>query len=325
VAFDNASGPTLDYNDNTFGPIAGTFGVLSGIAFAMEDTTDTGPFNIYIDNIKNGTNVLFDAETNNVGSTPFFNTPNGGANFGGYNSAVNVLPDPNLCSISTSNADTGTKAILCAFQFSHNSFNTTWMHVSTKNFPEVDLSKPVSMRVLVLPVGTKTNGLNIISPVYLPNLSKVVGSSASFSVASAVLGGTDSASVSYQWMQNGNNLTDTTTPNGSVISGTQTATLQINNVTSDVQGDITCTITSGTFGYQSSVSGSLTATTSVPPSSLTYSFTGPSTLNLSWTAGVLQSADTLLSAGTVWTDVAGANSPYQVPVTTQKYYRLRGL
>jgi hypothetical protein len=315
---------TYDYNNNTVGPIAGTFAVLSGVAFAMEDESDSGPFQIYIDNIQNGSTVLFSGETNTTGSTPFFNTPTGSGSFGGYNSSVNVLADPNLAVVVNTNSDTGTKSILVSFQFAHNVLNTTWLHLSTKTFPEIDLSQPISMRVLVLPVGTTTNALNIISPVTLPNSTNLVGSSVSFTMAGATIRGTDSASVTYQWQQDGNNLSDTTTANGTVITGSGTSTLHFDNATTDVQGVITCVVTASASGASSSISGSETVTTSVPPSGLTYLWTPPSSLSLSWTAGVLQSANTLLNAGTVWTDVPSANSPYQVPVGNQTYYRVRG-
>jgi len=324
VSFNNTDGPTYDYNDNTVGPIAGTFAVLSGVAFAMEDESDSGPFQVYIDNIQNGSTVLFNGETNTTGSTPFFNTPTGSGSFGGYNSSVNVLADPNLAVVVNTNSDTGTKSALISFQFAHNVLNTTWVHLSTKTFPEIDLSKPISMRVLVLPVGTTTNALNIISPVTLPNSTNLVGSSVSFTMAGAVIRGTDSSSVTYQWLQDGNNLSDTTTANGTVITGSSTSTLHFDNATTDVQGVITCVVTATSSGATSSISGSETVTTSLPPSGLTYVWTAPSSLSLSWTAGVLQSATTLLNAGTVWTDVPSANSPYLVPVGSQIYYRLRG-
>lgn len=324
VTFDNGNGPTYDYNDNTVGPIAGSFAVLSGVAFAMEDDTDSGPFQIYIDNIQNGSNVLFNAETNTTGSTPFFNTPTGSGSFGGYSTAVNLLPTPNLAVVVNTNSDTGTKSALISFQFAHNVLNTTWAHLSTKTFPEIDLSQPISMRVLVLPVGTATNALNILSPTKLPNATTLVGSSTSFTMVGATLGGTESSSVTYQWQLEGANMSDTTTPNGTVITGSSTSTLQLNNATTDVQGAITCVVTTTASGATSSISGSLAVVTSVPPSALAYSWTSPSSLSLSWSAGVLQSAGTLLSSGTVWTDVPSAASPYPVTLGTQTFYRLRG-
>jgi len=318
VAFNNQDGVNLDYNDNTSGVIAGNFGVLDGIAFAIE-SDDTGPYNIYIDNIMNGTNVLFDAETNTLGSAPFFNTPNAGGNFGGYNSAVNILPDPNLNVVINTNADTGTKSLLLAWQFGHNAYNTTWMHVSTKNLPQVDLNQAISMRVLVLQVGTVTNTLTIVSPVYLPNQFAVIGTTVNYSMAAARLAGTESGSVSYKWQLNGNDLSDNPTGAGSVITGSQTANLQIANVQTDMIGTITCVVTTSGLS-SSSVSGQLNVGTSVPPSNLSYSGTV-----LNWSAGVLQSTHQLLNANTVWTDVAGATSPYTVvPSATPTFYRVRG-
>ena len=34
-------------------PDPNQFGVLEGLALAMDDTTDTGPFDVYIDNLRN--------------------------------------------------------------------------------------------------------------------------------------------------------------------------------------------------------------------------------------------------------------------------------
>ncbi|MGZ5527344.1 MAG: immunoglobulin domain-containing protein, partial [Limisphaerales bacterium] len=252
VTYNNTDGPTYDYNDNSSGPIAGSYAVLSGVAFAMEDTTDSGPYQIYIDNIQNGSTVLFDAETNNTGTTPFFNTPSGSGSFGGYSTAGNVLPNPNLAVVVNTNSDTGTKSALISFQFAHNVFNTTWLHLSTKSFPEIDLSQPISMRVLVLPVGTTTNALNILSPAKLPNTTGQIGSTVTFTMVGATLGGTESSSVTYKWQLNGTDLTDYTTASGTIITGSGTSTLRFDNATTDVQGTITCVVRTTASGATSS-------------------------------------------------------------------------
>jgi hypothetical protein len=48
-------------------------------------------------------------------------------------------------------------------------------------------------------------------------------------------------------------------------------------------------------------------------------------VTITWTGGgTLQSAATLKSTGTTWTDVAGKTSPATIPVTgTQSYFRIR--
>src|SRR5205807_795889 len=42
--------------------LPGQWGILESINFAIDDLTDTGPYDLYIDNVKNGTTVFQDFE-----------------------------------------------------------------------------------------------------------------------------------------------------------------------------------------------------------------------------------------------------------------------
>src|SRR5690606_11913708 len=74
----------------------------------------TGPFNIYIDNIQNGTNVFQTFETEPSGTQGYaFQAPS----FSGSTSA-NILSSPNLGMITNITADTGENSLNVQFQWS---------------------------------------------------------------------------------------------------------------------------------------------------------------------------------------------------------------
>jgi hypothetical protein len=128
------------------------FAVLEGIAIAEDDTTDTGPVDIYIDNIKNGSTTIMDFESGTPGSAFGFLTPT----FSGTTSA-NLLAAPNVAAVSTNAADTGLQSLRVRFQYNRLNSNA-WVRLSTANAavmpnPEIDLTQPISFRILMIPVG----------------------------------------------------------------------------------------------------------------------------------------------------------------------------
>jgi len=143
--------PTVGSENN----IAGTWAVLEAIAFTSDDETDNGPFDIYIDNLANGANGVFQTFEGFVAGTAagvVFNQPS----YSGTTSG-NILTAPNVADISNAAADTGTKSLRTRWQFTSGATNL-WMRFNTFNTsvmpnPLVNLDEPISFRLLMQPVG----------------------------------------------------------------------------------------------------------------------------------------------------------------------------
>lgn len=133
--------------------IAGKWGTLESINFAIDDLTDTGPFDIYVDNLQNGTTVFQTFEEAVSGRNDYgFRAPG----FSGTTSA-NLLPAPNLAQVSNGAADAGTKSIRIRFQW-NGTTATKWLRLTTSGAapasnPFLDLDESISFRMLLLPVG----------------------------------------------------------------------------------------------------------------------------------------------------------------------------
>lgn len=146
---------TIQWSPSVGNPNAlpGQWGALESINFAIGDTTDTGPFDLYIDNLKNGSTVWQTFE-NSVGSAQgvSFQAPS----FSGTTSA-NILTAPNRSIVSVRAADTGTKALRVRYQWNGTN-STKWLRLTTSGAlpasnPYVDLDQPISFRLLLLPAG----------------------------------------------------------------------------------------------------------------------------------------------------------------------------
>jgi hypothetical protein len=149
--------PSIQWNPTVGNPnnIAGEWGILESIAFVSDDETDNGPFDIYIDNLANGTNGVFqdfEGFVAGTGAGVVFNQPS----YSGTTSA-NLLTAPNVAEISNLAADTGTKSIRVRWQFTSGATNL-WMRFNTFNTsvmpnPLINLNEPLSFRLLIQPVG----------------------------------------------------------------------------------------------------------------------------------------------------------------------------
>ena len=140
--------------------------VLDAIAFTIDDTTDTGPYDFYIDNLKNGSTTWQTFEGAVSGTTDFgFRTPS----FSGTTSA-NLLGAPDLGTVSNLAADTGTKSIRVRFQWS-NTNATRWVRFTTSGVgsPLVKMDAPISFRMLLLPV----NAVTVPPPAPTLSITKV--------------------------------------------------------------------------------------------------------------------------------------------------------
>ncbi len=147
----------------------GQFAILDSIAFSMEPPRDSGPYAIYIDNIVNGSIVIEDFENEPSGTAGYlFNPPDFSGTTGG-----NLLSQPpgsvtpNVSVVTNLNADTGTNSALVSWQFRDTS-QGSWLRLASlgtggsgRRAPQVDLTQPISIRFLVLPVGEAEGDLQV--------------------------------------------------------------------------------------------------------------------------------------------------------------------
>jgi len=136
--------------------IAGEWGVIESIALVSDDPTDSGPFKIYIDDLANGTNGVFQDFEGIVAGTAtgglVFDQPSFSGTTGG-----NILDAPNDASVVNEAAYSGTKSQRAEWQFVSPGTNL-WLRFTTYNTsvmpsPQVNLSEPISFKILVVPVG----------------------------------------------------------------------------------------------------------------------------------------------------------------------------
>jgi hypothetical protein len=281
------------------GATAGTFGTFAGIALCLQDTTDVGPFNIYIDNISNGTNNIEDFETPAEGTANyFFNAPRTSGTTSAY-----MLSAPNTSVISTNNADTGSKSARISWQFSSESTVAWVMLFATNRLPQVDLSMPITARILVLPVGQTNGNLQVAA---LGN--KTVTPNGSVTFTANILKGT--GPFTYQWKSN---TVD--------ISGETGSSLTLNNAQTDFAGAYSVTVGNGACSTESF--GTLTIQTAPNAESITYTKDDATHITLHWTQSgwTLQEATTLGSWSNVNPQPAGNSYTVTVSAGT-KYFRL---
>ncbi|NOS69456.1 MAG: hypothetical protein HOP33_05935 [Verrucomicrobia bacterium] len=153
--------PAVKWNAQTGASPAGTvydlngqWGTIDAIAFAIDDLKDTGPFDLYIDNLQNGSTVFQDFE-NAVGNTAdyAYRSPS----FSGTTSG-NILGLPNSSRASVRAADTGIKSLHVKFQWNGTN-DTKWLRLTTSGAapvqsPQINLDHPTSIRFLLLPKGS---------------------------------------------------------------------------------------------------------------------------------------------------------------------------
>lgn len=131
--------------------LPGQWGTLESINFVIDDLRDTGPYDLYIDSLQNGATVFQTFETAPAGTTDYgFRVP-------GFSSTTsgNLLATPNVGTVANGAADTGSKSFHVQFQWSGTN-STRWLRLTTSGAgnPQVDLNDPISIRFLLLPVGT---------------------------------------------------------------------------------------------------------------------------------------------------------------------------
>lgn len=148
-------GASIQWNPAVGNPnsIAGTWGALESINFAIDNLEDTGPFDLYVDNLQNGSTVFQTFEETAAGTSDYgFRSPS----LSGTTSA-NLLTAPNLSQVTDLTADTGGQSLRVRFQW-NGLTATKWLRLTTSGAapasnPYLNLDEPISFRLLLLPVG----------------------------------------------------------------------------------------------------------------------------------------------------------------------------
>ncbi len=260
------------------------YGTIDGFALAMDDLTDTGPYQIYFDNLRNGSIMIqdFEDETNNA--VVQFPAPGSSGSTSG-----NLLTSPNTSVVTTNYAQSGTNSDFVYFQFNSagtakyvrlTALATTGNH-PTPN-PQVDLTQPILIDMLVLPVNqTNAHSLGTVSPATAFHLTNCLGSSATFGVTVTPPDNTSPA-YTYTWKKN-----------GSTIAGATTATLITNGVSAAAAGTYSVVVSDGTAS--ATLNYLLTV---LPPAIVDSQPTGP---------GFAE------AAGTSWSFFTAASAPPECP------------
>ena len=282
------------------------FCALDAIVFAINDSPDSGPYDIYVDQIKNGDVVIEDFESYAEGTTNRFSAPRNQPQFPNPNTTY--LAGPNSSLISTNNAFDGTKSLRIRWQWNGIS-SARWARIqanatSGKNYPQLDTSKPITIRYLILPVGETTNQLHFAT--YPVNQTKTTNETAVFTAAAAGVG-----PFTYQWSFQ-----------GAPIDGATGSSYTKSNVQLSDTGIYSVLLTSsGGAGCSASTEAKLTVTEFVPPPTITYTWNG-TTFVLNWSGLFNLESKTNLSNAS-WTSVGVSTGPYNVPLTSgATFYRL---
>lgn len=154
ISFTNTIDPLYTWagTDPTPGTWDGPFGALDGFAIACEG--DTGPYDIYFDDLANGTNGVFQNWDSAAAGTAAvgFSQPS----FSGSSSA-NLLTAPNQSVVSDATSFSGANSCRVRFQFNGESADR-WVRLVTSGAtpvanPQLDVNEPISIKVLLLPPG----------------------------------------------------------------------------------------------------------------------------------------------------------------------------
>jgi hypothetical protein len=207
ASFNWATDPGRNWQANTALTDSNPFAALESLAIAIDDT-DSGPYDVYVDEIKNGDTVIenFEGYGNGTANVTFVapnvaTLPIPGSTF---------LDAPNSSAISQNYAYSGTNSCRIQWQFKDTS-NVRWARVlanssTGKKYPQLDTSKPVTMRILVLPVGVSTDHK------FNGTVSEITNTTPAYSTTTNTMGitVTGSGSYTYQWSFGGNPITGAT-------------------------------------------------------------------------------------------------------------------
>src|ERR1039458_4804220 len=269
-------------------PNSGTATNIS-IWFTEADASETGPYTVYLDNLRNGDTLLHGWESDAVGASAFMQAPGYGQGVG--TTSLDDAPNQSLC--VSSNAAVGANCQRLDWQWANPGPNAVrGMGISPLSI--FDLSKPISVDVLVLPAGATKPALQLNQPA-----NKILSNSIPTSVSvtateNSALYGATAINVTYQWQQDGVNID---AGNMGDRTGYDTATLHFTAPVAADAGTYTCIVTDtvgdGTYPGTYSLKASLVATSVDPlpviitqPAAKTIVTVG-NALNLSVTAGIV--------------------------------------
>jgi hypothetical protein len=216
-------------------PNSGTATNIS-IWFTEDVTSETGPYTVYLDNLRNGDTLVKGWEGDPVGDSTFMQYPSGGTGIG--TSALDSAPNATLC--VSSNAAVGTECQRMDWQWVNPGPNAVRAMGFVAARPIFDLSKPISVDVLVLPAGATKPALQLSQPA-----DKILSNSIPTSVSvtateNSALYGATSVTLAYQWQHNGVNID---AGNAGDRTGYDAATLNFTAPTATDAGTYTCVVT----------------------------------------------------------------------------------
>ncbi len=196
ITFDPLTDPVLNFNAGN-NALDGAFGVLEHLAVAPArfGDGDPGSYKLYIDWVKNGDTVITDFESFDAGASVLLRQPS----FSGTTSGNLRLPSPNEAVVDDTVSESGSKSLRVHFQFLDGA-PARWVRLTTFNAanvpnPQVDLTQPISLRILLQPAPESGN-LSLVGPA---NVTASDGDPAVFSVTALNASGP----VHYQWYKNG--------------------------------------------------------------------------------------------------------------------------
>lgn len=202
---------------------ANPYAALESLVFAIDvdewtQTADSGPYDIYVDEIKNGDTVIENFEGYAAGSEVTLRAPNVPTQY--PNPLTTYVGAPNATAISQNYAYEGTNSSRIQWQFKDTQ-NVRWARVvaggaaAGRNYPQLDTSKPVTLKVLVLPVGETT------ARMFNGSVSEITNAAHAYTGQTKTIGVTvtGSGNYTYQWSWSGGDLYNSTTEASYTIDG----------------------------------------------------------------------------------------------------------
>ena len=194
----------------------GTWAGWESLILNMDDLTDTGPFDVYLDNFYSGADPVtppdnqpfaWGFETNQVGDTQLFLRPS----TPGY-PAPGQFEGPDSALVSNLQSSGGTNSVRVRFQFSGFSVNN-WVRLLADGgyftYPQIKMNAPFQFDMLLLPKGA-TQGYAVGNAPPLADQTNCPGTP--FNVSITVTNPVDSTGTplprtyTYQWNKNNVNI-----------------------------------------------------------------------------------------------------------------------
>jgi hypothetical protein len=209
---------------------------IDGVAFMMDDTTDVGPFQIYIDNLANGTTLIHDWENA---------TPNALGLFSAVNVALQTSPyllsSPQSALVATTanaaapnQANGGANSQFVSWEWNSRG-SSIWLRTVASapasgwnSYPQVDMTKPIFFDILVVPVGGTPHSIGQIG--YMLDQTNCPGDNITLTVAT-----NGTSSYTFVWQKN-----------GTAIAGATEHVYAKNSIATSDSGTYTCVVSDGT-------------------------------------------------------------------------------